>query len=159
DWRNGGLLTTLAHPLKVASAAYTVDERFILTMCQDGTCRLWDSDKTKIVFEFPKAPDGRMPAFFSGNRRLVALRDSATSMQVWDVGTFRPLDAPLRLPAPITCASFCQDPATIAVSSNDGTVGIWSLATSSPITPPLKLRPGHVTTLKFSPDGRMLAAT
>jgi WD40 repeat protein/serine/threonine protein kinase len=156
DLQSGRVLTSLSHPLKVTEAAFLADERFVLTSCLDGTFRLWDANAGQIVFEFPKAPDGRLPAMLSRDRNRVALLETDASVQVWDVLKHERSGAPLRLPTLISMSVFSQDSRTIAIASNDGTVGVWSGETYQTNVPPFKLAK-EVTRLDFSPDGSILA--
>jgi WD40 repeat protein len=97
DLQGGRVLTTLTHPLKVTEAAFLADERFVLTTCLDGAFRLWDCNAEKLAFEFPKAPDARLPAMLSRDRNRVALLETDASVQVWDVLTHQRLGGPLSL--------------------------------------------------------------
>lgn len=157
DLRSGRVLTTLVHPLKVTEAAFAADERFVLTTCLDGTFRLWDCRTDRIVFEFAKAPDGRLPAMLGRDRKRVALLDTDTSVQVWDVLTHERLGGPLRLPSLITMSVFGRDSRTIAIASHDGTIRVWTGETYQTSVPPFKLAK-EVTRIEFSPDGSILAA-
>jgi WD40 repeat protein/serine/threonine protein kinase len=157
DLQSGRILTTLAHPLKVTEAAFLADERLILTSCLDGTSRLWEGNAGKIAFEFPKAPDGRLPAMLSRDRNRMALLETDASVQVWDVIRHERLGAPLRLPSLISMSVFSRDSRTIAIGANDGTVGVWVGETYQTNVAQFKLAK-EVTRLDFSPDGSVLAA-
>ena len=158
DLKNGRVLTTLTHPMKVTQASFVADERFVLTTSQDGTSRLWDSNDATIVFEFPKAPDARMPLLLSRDRSRVALLDTDVSVQVWDVATRQQLGGSLRLSSNITWAAFSPDLLMIAIGSEDGAFGVWRVETSQPIIAPLKMA-AIATKVEFSPDGNILATT
>jgi WD40 repeat protein len=158
DLRSGRILTTLAHPLKVAAAVFAGDEQFVLTTCLDGTSRLWDCNADKIAFEFPKAPDARSPAILSYDRKRAALLETPSSVQVWDVLKHQRLGGLLRLPSEISVPSFSHDPRVIAIGSEDGRVCVWTGETYQTIGPRFKLSAG-VTVLQFNPDDTFLAAS
>ena len=157
DLQNGRLLATLTHPLKVTQAAFAADEQFVLTTSLDGTFRLWDWSAGRAVFEFPKAPDGRVPAILSRDRKRVALLETDTSVQVWDLLRQQRLGGLLHVPSLITALAFSQDPGTLAVASEYHTVVVWTGTTYQTIAAQFKL-PDGVTTTAFSPDGAILAA-
>ncbi len=79
--------------------------------------------------------------------------------QVWDARTGRPVTHPLRHATGewIVSALFTADNQLLLTYANDNTLRLWEVATSQPITPPLKadrpLRP-----LALGPDGRYVAA-
>jgi WD40 repeat protein/predicted Ser/Thr protein kinase len=158
DLQSGRVLATLVHPLKVVVAAFAADEAFVLTTCLDGTFRLWNSGTASMVFEFPKAPDCRIPATLSQDRKRVALLETDTSVQVWDLFGHQRLGGALQVPGLVNASVFSRDPGTIALASDDGTVSVRTGESYQTIALQLKL-PNSVTLLKFSPDGSTLAAT
>jgi WD40 repeat protein/serine/threonine protein kinase len=158
ELEGGRLLATLVHPLKVTEVVFAADEDFVLTTSQDGSFRLWDWRTTTMKFEFPKAPDFRLPALPSRDRKLAALRETESALRVWDLLAQQPLGGRLEMPSPIYWATFSQDSESIAVASDDGSVAVWTVKTSQPIAARLK-HPKYVTRLQFSPDGTTLATT
>jgi WD40 repeat protein/serine/threonine protein kinase len=157
DLQSRRLLTTLIHPLKVTVAAFAADESFVLTTCIDGTFRLWNSDTASVVFEFPKAPDFRIPQTLSNDRKRVAFLETDTSVQVWDLLKHQRLGGALKMPGLVNASVFGQDPGTMALASEDGTVSVRTGESYQDIAFQIKL-PTGVTLLKFSPDGSRLAA-
>jgi len=157
DLQTGRVLATLIHPLKVTVAAFAADEAFVLTTCIDGTFRLWNSGTASVVFEFPKAPDCRIPQTLSNDRKRVALLETDTSVQVWDLLGHQRLGGAFEMPGLVNASVFGQDPGTIALASEDGTVSVRTGESYQTIALQLKL-PKGVTLLKFSPDGSRLAA-
>ncbi len=157
DLQSGRLLATLIHPLKVTVAAFAADEAFVLTTCLDGTFRLWDSRTANVVFEFPKAPDCRIPQTLSYNRKRVALLETDTSVQVWDLLGHQRLGRGLQMPGLVNGVAFSTDPGTLALASDDGTVSVWTGESYQTTSLQHKL-PRSVTLLRFSSDDSTLAA-
>ena len=157
DVQSGRLLATLVHPLKVVVAAFAADDAFVLTTCLDGTFRLWDPATASVVFEFPKAPDSRIPATLSPDGKRVALFETDTSVQVWDLLKHQRLGGALQAPSLLNGSVFSPEPGTIALASEDGTVSVRTGENYQKIALQLKL-PDSVTLLKFSPNGSALAA-
>jgi WD40 repeat protein len=157
DLQTGRLLATLIHPLKVTVAAFAADESFVLTTCIDGTFRLWNSATGSVVFEFPKAPDSRIPQTLSNDRRRVAFLQTDTSVQVWDLLGHQRLGGVLQMPGLVNASVFGKDPGTIALASEDGTISVRTGESYQTIALELKL-PKGVTLLRFSPEGGTLAA-
>ena len=156
DLSSGRLLTALAHPVKVGGAEFTADGRFLLTSCQDGSFRLWDAEASKVVLEFPRAPDSRVPPALSRDRRRVALPDTEDSVRVWDFQGRHPFGDSLRLPGRVTGVAFSRDSNVIAVASSNGSVGVWTVEDSRLVTPLIRLS-REVKRVEFSPDGGILA--
>jgi WD40 repeat protein len=157
DVQSGRLRAALIHPLKVTVAAFAADEAFVLTTCIDGSFRLWNSGTASLVFEFPKAPDCRIPQTLSPDRKRVALLETDTSVQVWELLGHRRLGGALKMPGLVNASEFALEPGTIALASEDGTISVRTGESYQTTALQLKL-PKGVTLMKFSPDGRRLAA-
>ncbi|MCC7375190.1 MAG: protein kinase [Verrucomicrobiales bacterium] len=156
DLRLGRVLTVLAHPAKVTRAEFAADERLILTSCPDGSNRLWDSLDSKVVLEFPRAPEPRALPAWSRDRTRVALPDSERSFRVWDLAQRRPLGSSLAVPARVALAAFGRSPDLLAIGSVDGNVSVWTVEDSRPMAPSLNVA-GEPKRMEFSPDGETLA--
>ena len=158
DLRSGRLLSTCVHSVKVNKATFADEDRLVLTSSQGGSFHLWDSVESKVVLEFPKAPpDSTVPPALSRDQRRAAMPDSDNSVRVWDLPGRRSLGGSIRLTDRPRCVAFGRDPNVIAAGCKDGTVGVWRVADSRLITPPIKL-PYEVSALEFSPDGGTFAA-
>jgi WD40 repeat protein len=84
-------------------------------------------------------------------------------LQVWDMRNARnPKQTPLRvsLPSMATALAVGPDGKTVASAHSDGTVRLWALGPAAAPTPVLQLRvtPGEVDSVAFSPDGKWLAS-
>src|SRR5262249_14968062 len=90
------------------------------------------------------APDGRghirtpplggSAMVFSGDGRLLAMRDSPRTVGIWEVATarnVRQLELPSELPANqwLGSAAFTEDARSLGIEMGDGTVCVWELAT------------------------------
>jgi WD40 repeat protein/serine/threonine protein kinase len=102
------------------------------------------------------SPDGKLIATGGGRRA-----------HVFDVRSRREVGAPMRAAAPIETVAFSPDSSMLATAAGtfgdttptptDQTVQLWDVATRQPIDLPLSGHTTSVTTIAFSPDGKLLA--
>jgi WD40 repeat protein/predicted Ser/Thr protein kinase len=156
DLDTGRLLASLAHPVRATHGFFVGNEASILTLCHDGSCRLWNWREDKIIFDFPRSPDS-FGSSLSPDRRYALLLETDTNARLWDLTAQQALGASLALPARVRYSDFSPDSKQVALAGADGTVGVWEVKTAQPRFAPVKL-PGDVTRVKFSPDGKTLVA-
>ncbi|HTL16021.1 MAG TPA: serine/threonine-protein kinase, partial [Patescibacteria group bacterium] len=155
DWQSGTLLATFKHPKVVTSAQYLADGRTVLTACQDGHARIWDVATQKTVFVFPQAVHDS-GCRVGPSRRVVALRVSELSIQLWDLTRHEPIGPELRLNSTIREWTFSPDGALFAVAAMDGTACIWRVSQSAPLVCTVKA-PGDITRASFTPNNKAIA--
>jgi transcriptional regulator with XRE-family HTH domain len=107
---------------------------------------------------------------FSPDGKTLAAGNADDTVRLWDLATRRPIGVPLTAHVgPVNSVAFSPDGKTLATGSNDDTVRLWDLATHRQLGPPLGRPPAPVTqgqqpgaaavtSVAFSPDGKILAS-
>src|SRR5262249_9335207 len=131
----------VVHPLRTMVAlgggcsvlAISPDGKILLTGDFDGSVRLWDGEKPRMLRTGQGAKDVVITATFTpdGSRVLMARQDG--TVQVWEVASAR-LTGPL-LPHPgarlsgLVCS---QDGKSVLTLAHDGTIRVWTNDTGKP---------------------------
>ncbi|MGW1278895.1 nSTAND1 domain-containing NTPase [Streptomyces tsukubensis] len=174
DADSGRLQVTLSgHRAEVTALTYSSDGRLLATGDSHGGVRLWNT-RTGRVQEALTGHTGAIHGLaFSPDGTALATGARDGTVRVWNTVTGshsvltraaqrinRTGEGPRgsRLPAHASLLSFHPDGKTLAVSHDDGTVRLWSLATRTS-SRTLTGHRGQVRRVEFSPDGRTLATT
>lgn len=129
----------------------------------DGAARVWETSNpdTPRIFTSPGSP--LMVAALSNDEALLAARDRAGDLHIWNIetGQYRtaasehaPRGAVIRDFGPLL---FSPDDRRLADGWADMAGRIWKLDTDPPAAVPLAERPADYRAMCFSPDGRWLA--
>jgi WD40 repeat protein len=100
------------------------------------------------------SPDGRLLAV-AGTPNPEDVRRS--SVQLWDIATRRQLAA-FAVPGPVRTVTFSPDGTTLAATpaTASGNLQLWSVGTHRELPDPVAEK-GVITSIAYSPDGRLLA--
>jgi WD40 repeat protein len=96
-WSLAGQTTpgvTLRHPAKVNDAAFSTNAGLVVTVCEDGIARSWDSSSGRLLSESPKQDGPLMQLAFRPDGSLTTVANNHTA-QVWDPVSLKPLHPPL----------------------------------------------------------------
>ena len=125
-----GIAVLAGHLDTVTSVAFSPDGKVLASGGDDGTVRLWDTaTHQQIGLPLLRAKGVAQPPTGFGVNGLM-----------------------------IYSVAFSPDGKVLAISSGDGTVRLWDVATRQQIGRPLT-RTGDVSSVAFSPDGKVLATS
>jgi WD40 repeat protein/serine/threonine protein kinase len=138
---------------------YSLDGRFLLAGCTDGTVRIWDA----ATFELVRVLDAHYSspvydlAFCPPDGARFASSGTDGTVRLWETTTGAPLKTLRGHTGAAMGVAFSPDGRRIASAGFDKTVRLWDSTTGEE---KLTLR-GHtdmVTGVDFSPDGRQLVS-
>ncbi|HEY2159426.1 MAG TPA: protein kinase [Isosphaeraceae bacterium] len=167
DAATGAVIRGFRHQDDVNAVAFSPDNRFLATACEDGHLQVFDvatgrSIGTGVVnarlggANFPAvgvafAPDGR--------RLFTWTRDGSAGL--WTFSRTQKLHPDYGLQItdnPVACAAFSPDGEALATGARDGSITLWDVRTGKPSAALRKQGSAAVTALAFSPDGRLVAS-
>jgi len=165
----GGPLTGLSGA--VTSVAFSRDGATVAAGGANGTARLWHVATHEPV----GGPlTGHIAAVttmaFSPDGKVLATGSSDGTVWLWDIASHQRIGSAVGIPqSPVTSVAFSPDGKTLATASSKtpaqqsiynatGPVWLWNVATHQRIGGALPGDTGPVTSVAFSPDGKLLAA-
>jgi WD40 repeat protein len=108
--------------------AFSPDGRSILTGCEDGAARLWET-ATGRPLTAPLTHRGPVVAVtFSPDGRTALTGGEDGTARLWDAATGRPLGTPFAHDAPVTRLAYSPDGRTILVVTDDKKARLWDVA-------------------------------
>jgi WD40 repeat protein len=121
-------------------AAFSPDNRRLLTCDYDYTARLWDALTGQPLSE-PMRHRERVPwGAFSPDGRSVVTASWDRTARVWDASNGKPLTSPLQHNAKVQGAYWSADAKQLYTVTEDDYLQVWDLATSQPLTAPRKIQ-------------------
>lgn len=174
-----GFCILRGHTDRVRAVAFSPDNRWLVTGCDDGTARLWNlnyyclwRDKGyggPLVDFLPNEPiplkghQGGVwaTAFTQDSCRLVTGGQDGT-VRVWDLTAEDPSQDPIVLPGHdkgVNAMAVSPDGRRLVTAGEDGTARLWSLTAQDPSVelPVLRGHTGELCCVGISPNGRWLA--
>ena len=160
-----------AHSRSVIGASYSPDGRTVATASLDSTIKFWDTATGRQIradWDLEKIYGGGIFAFcYSPDGKTIATR-SVKKLSIWDAVTGKLIGNHIDLSSnllynreeeeSVRSISYSPDSNTIATGRIDGAVMIWDVATQRQLGADLKEHSTAVLSVKFSPDGKILAS-
>lgn len=168
-------INTLYGILAFRSVAYSPDDKFLASGCDDGAVYLWQlktsqwgmstlADFSRVKgqnYQFLAGLNGHTgPVYglaFSPDGKILASGSADSTVRLWDISTQKCLSILQGHTASISRIVFNRDGKILASGSADGTVRLWDVLGRQP----LAVLNGHtdsVWSVAFSPDGKILAS-
>ena len=156
DLVSGGLVTTLkGHKDKILSIEVNRDGRRVLTLSEDGSARLWETDSGKPIASLKLEGRVHSVVFSSdGHRVLTGLSDGTA--RLWESETGKPLRVFAKHDGAVLNARFSADGRRVVSASADWSARIWDTESGSPVGAPLWGHRRPVTSAEFSADDRLV---
>ncbi|KAG2487144.1 hypothetical protein HYH03_014257 [Edaphochlamys debaryana] len=152
--------TLKGHAGVATSLAWSPDGRCVASGSKDKVVKLWDVE-TRLCTATLKGHTGAVSSVaWSPDGKAVISGSEGRTLRVWDVGSKR-CTATLKEEANVTCVAWSPDGLRVAVTSRGGTTGalrLWTLATGECGSTLAGHSDNVLTTVAWSPDGRLLAS-
>lgn len=135
------------------SAAYSPDDKHIVTTSDDGTARVLDAD-TGVETAILSGHEGPViRAFYSPNSRHIVTSSVDTTARIWDAQTGRQTGLLKGHSDVVNSATWSPDGGRIVTTSNDKSVRIWDTKTGAQIMT-ISDPGGAGSYAAYSPDGK-----
>lgn len=156
DAKNGILIKEIYHPHIVSSAVFSKDDRFLLTVADDFTARLFDGKFFSIMGQYSAHSDFISHAEMSPDGTHILLTSYDKTASLWNIYEKKPIAILKGHTQAVVHGSFSPDGSKFITVSQDHTARLWETQTGKLITTLI----GHsrpLTHAVFSPDSKMIA--
>jgi WD40 repeat protein len=148
----------LRHRQQAFDAAFSPDGKYVVSVGQESTIRLWEASTGQPVRNFA-TEQGMMPVSiaYSVDGKYVATGDGRGDVHLWNAATGKLAHRFQEHTDLVTVVAFSSDSRTLASSSRDGTVRLWDVAGKRQ-RHVLKGHTSKVWAVAISRDGRLVAS-
>lgn len=153
---NQALLRELRHPDEVTWAAFSSNNRNIVTACADGIARIWDVSNGQLLRELKGHTNAVMRAIFSPDGQYIVTCSLDNTAFVWDAVSGHILQRLHGHLAGIQSVAFSPDGTKIATASEDRTARVWDRTTGEMVAY-LAQHKDMLSDITFSPNGNYIA--
>jgi hypothetical protein len=148
----------LAHDDYVYSVAFTPDGKILVTGCEDGAVRFWDSHTGKIIRTVAKVHNGSAvyAVATSGDGAYLATGGYDGYVQLWNLPGRTLRTKPHYVGGPVSSLAFPRQGNKLAVGNHNNQIQLWDIDKKQWST--LGEHQSSVESVAFSPDGSLLAS-
>jgi WD40 repeat protein len=140
----------------VSRLRFSLDGKFLVTGT-GGLAQVWEAGSWRALTNL--IGDARTGVAFSRDSRLLATGgELVPTVQLLEVGTWKPIKSLAGHNKGISALTFTPDGHTLVTGSDDSTIRIWDVS-SGQKKAPLKGHAGSVRAMAVSPDGKTLASS
>jgi WD40 repeat protein len=145
----------------IQAIIFSADGTKLATASEDGTVAVWHRSTGLLETLHGHSADARAAVFSPDGRTLFTV-GSDGGVIAWDVAGTRRLGQPFRFSSVTdnvsTASAVSPDGALFATSPDDGRVSLWRTRTLTRLSPGFAGPVGHVSSVAFSADGKLLGA-
>lgn len=141
----------------INSVQVTVDGRFIISACHDGTVQIWDFSTCLPIGQPLRRHTELVTSVTinSGEDRIVSASYDGT-IKEWRLQPN--LVEQCDHNRSVSCLAVNADQNLLASGSYDGTTKLWNMATGKPLHPAFRGSNGPVRSVAFTPNGSQIAS-
>ena len=152
----GGLMSGfIAHDSSVLTVAFSPDNKTLASGSQNGDIKLWSLPDGKLMHKFSDHSAAVYSVHFHPESRMFASGSTDETVKIWtvtDIGLVRTIKSKVDF---VNAVCYNKDGGTIAAGGSK--ITLWGVY-NGPEGKTLKASSTVFRTLKFSPDGKFLAA-
>jgi len=139
DAKSGNLRRELPHPGWVYYAAFSPDNRRVVTACSDHRARVWDIRSGQQFMPDLIHGDGVMSAEFSPDGRLIVTASLDGTARLWDAESLQPVASNpiISHGERLIHSGFSHDGRQVITSGADGTIRVWDFAGTATLPHPV----------------------
>ena len=146
------------HKEKLRHAAFSNDDKIIISQSQDGKMFLWDAVTGKIIKDISNLTSNEVAFEFSPDGKKILTISKDSIVKAWEVSNPSSVRQLKQFGAGITVATFSPDNKKIITGTKMGTVDVWDLSSGNLIHS-LYRHTLWVQNLAFSADGKKLISS
>ncbi|MBZ0137962.1 MAG: protein kinase [Planctomycetes bacterium] len=139
----------------VHAVSYAPDGSCFATGGEDGTVKVYDARRLKLLAELKGHSAWVKTLHFSPNSKVLATGSGDKSVRIWDTRTWREAAIINGHETPVIGVRFSPDGNFLASSGADQTAVLWDTSDFEPVS---EVHGGGIAALSFSPDGLLLAS-
>ncbi|HLK27469.1 MAG TPA: caspase family protein [Puia sp.] len=149
------LVLPVGHTSIVVSAAFSPDDKYIVTASWDNTAKVWQAADGKLLFDLKYHTGSVTSASFSSDGKYILTSSKDNTAKIWDASNGKLLQSLIGHHDWVNAASFSSDGKYVITASWDSTAKVWD-ASNGKLIFDLKNHKAAVSTASFSNDGKYI---